>query len=413
MTGPALDVAGIKADFPILKRQVNGKRLVYLDSASSSQKPVSVLEAMDRYYREHNANVHRGVYTIAEEATAAFEAARAKVARFVGAQDPGEIVFVRNATEAINLVAYTWGRRNLGEGDVVVLTEMEHHANVVPWLMLAEERGIELRWIPLTPDYRLDLTDLGATLRGAKLLAVSAMSNVLGTINDIGPLARAGHAAGAHVLVDACQSVPHLATNVREWDADFVAFSSHKMLGPTGIGALWARRELLETMPPFLGGGEMIRDVRKDGFLPNEVPWKFEAGTPAIAEAVGWGAAIEYLEGLGMDAVRAHEIALTRYALDALRGRFGERIHVYGPEDVSVRGGAISLLFEDIHAHDISQVLDEDGVCVRAGHHCAKPLMRVLGVPATSRASFYVYNDEADADALVESLAKAEQFFAL
>jgi cysteine desulfurase/selenocysteine lyase len=290
---------------------------------------------------------------------------------------------------------------------------MEHHANIVPWLMLAEERGVELRWIPLTADYRLDLTSVGDVLRGAKLLAITAMSNVLGTINDIGPLARAAHAAGATVLVDASQAAPHMPVDVQDWDADFVAITAHKLLGPSGIGALWARKELLEAMPPSLGGGEMIRDVRKDGFLPNEVPWKFEAGTPAIAEAIGWGTAIEYLERLGMEAVRAHEIALTGYALGALRDRFGERIHVYGPEDVSVRGGAISLLFEDIHAHDISQVLDEDGVCVRAGHHCAKPLMRVLGVPATSRASFYVYNDEADADALVESLAKAEQFFAL
>jgi len=408
-----LDVAAIRRDFPILRREVNGSRLVYLDSASSAQKPRQVLDAMDAFQREHYANVHRGVYTIAAEATDAFEVARAKVARFVGAASPNEIVFVRNATEAINLVAYTWARANLGSGDVVVLTEMEHHANVVPWLMLAEERGVELRWIPLTSDYRLDLTNVGETLRGARLLAVSAMSNVLGTINDVGPLARAAHAAGALVLVDACQAVPHLPIDVREWDADFVAFSAHKMLGPTGIGALWARAELLEAMPPFLGGGEMIRDVRKDGFLPNEVPWKFEAGTPAITEAVGWAAAIDYLEGIGMDAVRAHEVELTGYALDALADRFGDRLSIYGPRDTSVRGGAISMLFADVHAHDISQVLDEDGVCVRAGHHCAKPLMRLLGVAATSRASLYVYNDEADVDALVESLARAEKFFGL
>ncbi len=408
-----LDVAKIKADFPILERRVHDKRLVYLDSASSSEKPTAVLDAMDHLYRTSYANVHRGVYTIADESTRAYEGARAKLARFVNARETEEIVFVRNGTEAINLVAYTWGRRNLSPGDVVVLSEMEHHANIVPWLMLAEERGIELRWIPLTGDFRLDLTAIGERLRGAKLLAISAMSNVLGTINDIGPLARAAHAAGALVLVDACQAVPHLAVDVQDWDADFVAITGHKMLGPSGIGALWARRELLESMPPFLGGGEMIRDVRRDGFTTNDVPWKFEAGTPAIAEAVGLGAAVDYLETLGMDDVRRHERELTEYALESLEDRLGDSITIYGPRDVAVRGGAISFLFEGIHAHDISQVLDEDAVCVRAGHHCAKPLMRVLGVPATTRASFYVYNDQADADALVEALVKAEKFFAL
>ncbi len=408
----SLDVAKIKLDFPILERKVHDKRLVYLDSASSSEKPTAVLDAMDHLYRTSYANVHRGVYTIADESTQAYEAARAKVARFIKARQTEEIVFVRNATEAINLVAYTWGRTNLHEGDVVVLSEMEHHANIVPWLMLAEERGIVLRWIPLTADFRLDLTSIGELLRGAKLLAITAMSNVLGTINDIGPLARAAHAAGALVLVDASQAAPHLSIDVQDWDADFVAITAHKMLGPSGIGALWARRELLEAMPPFLGGGEMIRDVRKDGFTTNDVPWKFEAGTPAIAEAIGFGAAVEYLEALGMDDVRSHEVELTRYTLDALDDRLGEKITIYGPRDVAVRGGAISFLFEGIHAHDISQVLDEDAVCVRAGHHCAKPLMRVLGVPATTRASFYVYNDQADADALVEALAKAEKFFA-
>jgi cysteine desulfurase/selenocysteine lyase len=408
----ALDVAKVKGDFPILGRTVHDKRLVYLDSASSSEKPTAVLDAMDDLYRTSYANVHRGVYTIADETTRAYEAARAKVASFLNARGADEIVFVRNATEAINLVAYTWARTNLHEGDVIVLSELEHHANIVPWLMLASERGVELRWIPLTPDYRLDLTSFGDLVRGARLLAISAMSNVLGTINDIGPLTRAAHAAGASVLVDASQAAPHLPVDVQDWDADFVAITAHKMLGPSGIGALWARKELLEAMPPFLGGGEMIRDVRKDGFTTNDVPWKFEAGTPAIAEAIGFGAAVDYLERLGMDEVRRHERALTQYALDALDERLGDRITIYGPRDVDVRGGAISFLFEGIHAHDISQVLDEDAVCVRAGHHCAKPLMRVLGVPATTRASFYVYNDEADADALVESLVKAEKFFA-
>jgi len=409
----ALDVATIKRDFPLLEREVNGKRVVYLDSASSAQKPIAVLDAMDDSYRRHYANIHRGVYTIAEEATAAFEAARRKVARFVNAPRAEEIIFTRNATESINLVAYTWARANLRAGDAIVLSHMEHHANVVPWQMLAAERGVELRWIPLTSDFRLDLSNLDALLDGARLLAISAMSNVLGTINDIRPLADAAHAHGALVLVDACQYVPHVATDVQQWDADFIAFSSHKMCGPTGIGALWSRLELLEAMPPFLGGGEMIRDVRLDGFTTNDVPWKFEAGTPAIVEAVGFGAAVDYISALGMDAVRGHEVSLTGYALEALRERFGESLTIYGPTDVDRRGGAVSFLFDGIHAHDVSQVLDEDAVYVSAGHHCAKPLMRQLGVPATTRASFYVYNDEADVDALIEALAKAQKFFAV
>ncbi|MEX0663454.1 MAG: SufS family cysteine desulfurase [Acidimicrobiia bacterium] len=408
-----LDVARIQADFPILKRQVHGKRLVYLDSASSSQKPIQVLDAMDRAYRESYANVHRGVYTIAEETTAAYEGARAKVARLLNAGSANEIVFTKNVTEAINLVAYTWARANLREGDAIVLTEMEHHANVVPWHILATERGVELRWIPLTDDFRLDLNDLDRLLDGAKLLSVSAASNVLGTINDIPRLTAAAHASGALVLVDAAQAVPHLPVDVTEWDADFVGFTGHKMLGPSGIGGLWARPELLEAMPPFLGGGEMIRDVTTTGFTPNDVPWKFEAGTMPIVEAIGLGAAVDYLTALGLDAVREHEKQLTGYALDRLTERFGDDLTIYGPRDVEGRGGAVSFLFEGIHAHDISQVVDEAGVCVRAGHHCAKPLMRVLGVPATTRASFYVYNDEADVDALIEALATAQRFFAI
>jgi len=407
-----LDVARIQADFPILKRQVHGKRLVYLDSASSSQKPTQVLDAMDRVYRESYANVHRGVYTIAAEATTAYEAGREKVARLLGAP-ANEIVFTKNVTEAINLVAYSWGRANLREGDAVVLTEMEHHANIVPWHILAAERGIELRWIRLTEDYRLDLSDVDRLLDGARLLAVSAVSNVLGTVNDVRPLADAAHASGALVLVDAAQAVPHMPVDVTAWDADFVGFTGHKMLGPSGIGGLWARAELLDAMPPFLGGGEMIRDVSVDGFTPNDVPWKFEAGTPPIAEAVGLGAAVDYLQALGLDTIRAHEMELTKYALERLDARFGDGLTIYGPRDLDHRGGAISFLFGDIHAHDVSQVVDEEGVCVRAGHHCAKPLMRVLGVPATTRASFYVYNDESDVDALVDALARAQQFFGI
>jgi cysteine desulfurase/selenocysteine lyase len=409
----SLDVAAIRADFPILERRIGDHRLVYLDSASSAQKPQVVLDAMDRLYATSYANVHRGVYAIAEEATAEFEAARAKVARFVGAPEAREVVFTRNATEAINLVAHTWARANLGAGDVVVLSHLEHHANVVPWHQLAAERGIELRWIPLTDDHRLDLTGLDALLDGAALLSVTAMSNVTGTIVDVPALAAAAHAAGARVLVDACQSVAQVPVDVTAWDADFVAFSSHKIYGPAGIGALWARAELLEAMPPFLGGGEMIRDVTTEGFTTNDIPWKFEAGTPAIAEAVGMGAAVDYLTAIGMDAVRAHERDLTAYALAALRDRFGDRLRIFGPADADDRGGVVSFLFDDIHAHDVSQVVDEVGVCVRAGHHCAKPLMRILGVPATSRASFGVYNDRDDVDVLVEALGRAEAFFAL
>ncbi len=405
-----MDVARVRSDFPILKRQVHGKRLVYLDSASSSQKPTQVLDAMDRLYRESYANVHRGVYTIAEESTAAYESARVKIADLLGGETD-EIVFTKNVTEAINLVAHSWARTNLREGDAVVVTEMEHHANVVPWHLLAAERGIEVRWIPLTADFGLDLTRLDELLDGARLLCVTAASNVLGSLNEIRPLADAAHAAGALVLVDAAQAVPHMPVDVRAWDADFVGFTGHKMLGPSGIGGLWARAELLEAMPPFLGGGEMIRDVTTEGFTTNDVPWKFEAGTPPIAEAAGLAAAVDYLTGLGLDAVREHEKRLTAYALEALDAAFGDRITIYGPRDVERRGSAVSFLFGDIHAHDISQVVDEEGVCVRAGHHCAKPLMRVLGVPATTRSSFYVYNDEHDVDALVDALRRAEQFF--
>jgi cysteine desulfurase/selenocysteine lyase len=405
----ALDVTAIKKDFPILERHVHGQRLVYLDSASSSQKPVSVIDAMSRYYETTHANVHRGVYTIAEEATALFEAGRSALARFIGAA-PNEVVFTKNVTEAINLVAYSWGRANLTEGDVVVLTEMEHHANIVPWLIQKEERGIELRYLPLTGDGQLDLSDLAGTLDGAKLLGVSAMSNVLGTINPIAELADAAHAAGALILVDGAQHAPHLPTDVRSLGVDFFGCTSHKMLGPTGIGALWARPELLESMPAFLGGGEMIRDVRLDGFTPNDVPWKFEAGTPPIAEAVGLSAAIDYLTALGMPAVRAHERSLTEYALAALSERHPDLV-IYGPKDAAERGGVISFNYKDVHPHDLSQVLDEAGVCVRAGHHCAKPLMRCLGIGATARASFSVYNDEADVDVLVEALAAADRLF--
>jgi cysteine desulfurase/selenocysteine lyase len=321
------------------------------------------------------------------------------------------MVFTKNVTEAINLVAYAWGRANLHAGDVVVLTELEHHANLVPWLMLKEERGIELRFLPLAADFTLDLGDLDRLVDGAKLVGVSAMSNVLGTLTPVRRIGEAAHAAGALFLVDAAQYVPHLATDVQELGCDFFGITGHKMLGPTGIGALWAREELLEAMPAFLGGGEMISDVRLDGWLPNEVPWKFEAGTMPIAEAVGLLAAIDYLEALGMDAVREHEVALTGYALHRLKERYGDGITIYGPDDLSRRGGVISFSYKGIHPHDLSQVLDQHGVCIRAGHHCAKPLMRCLGVGATARASLYVYNDEADVDTLVDALSAADDLF--
>jgi len=409
----ALDAATLRKDFPLLAREVHGRPITYLDTAASSQRPTAVLDAMREYDETTHANVHRGVYAIAEEATRRFEAARVDVGRFIGAPDPArEVVFTKNATEALNLVAHAWGRTHLGRGDVVVLTEMEHHANIVPWHMLAAERGIELRWLPIDDDGRLVLDHLDEVLDGAKLLGLTCMSNVLGTLNPVSDLTAAAHAAGALVVADACQSVPHQPTDVAALGVDFLAFSAHKMLGPTGIGVLWGREELLAELPPFLGGGEMILDVRKDGFTPNDIPWRFEAGTPPITEAVGLGAAVRYLRGVGMEAVRAHEQALTAYALEELSGRFGDDIRIFGPPGAADRGGVISFAFGDVHPHDVSQILDQYGVCVRAGHHCAKPLMRRLGVNATARASFGLYNDERDVDTLVEALDAARTFFA-
>jgi cysteine desulfurase/selenocysteine lyase len=407
----ALDVATVRKDFPIFERGPSERPLVFLDSAASSQKPRPVLWAMEDYYEHHHANVHRGVYALAEQATAAYEAARASVARFIGAPSTREVIFTKNATEAINLVAHSWARRRLAPGDAVLLTEMEHHANLVPWLMLAEERGVELRFLPIDGDGRLVLDDLERLLDGVGLVGVTAMSNVLGTLTPVREVADAAHAAGAVVLVDGAQYVPHLTTRVEELGCDFLAFSAHKMCGPTGIGVLWGREELLDTMPAFLGGGEMIRDVRLDGWLPNELPWKFEAGTPPIAEAVGLGAAVDYLTELGMDAVRQHEIELTDYALRSLAERHGDKLRIFGPTDPTSRGGVVSFTYLDIHPHDLSQVLDQAGVCIRAGHHCAKPLMRRLGVGATARASFYVYNDPSDVDALSEGLDSASDLF--
>ena len=411
MSTDPLDPAAVKADFPLLQQEVNGSPLTYLDSGATSQKPQVVLDSLAGYYEEINANVHRGAYHIAERATTAMEDARRAVQRFIGAPSEREVLFTKNATESINLVAHSWGRNNLVDGDVVLITELEHHANIVPWHQLAAERGIELRWIPLTDDGRLDLTGLDRLLDGVKLVGVSAVSNVLGTITPVRQLADAAHAVGALCLVDACQSVPHLPTDVVELGADFLAFSGHKMCGPTGVGVLWSRAELLEAMPPFLGGGEMILNVTRDGFVPNELPWKFEAGTPPIAEIVGLGAAVGYLEGLGMEAVRAHEISLTDYALRTLGDRFGEDLVIHGPADLEQRSGVLSMCYHDVHPHDVSQVLDQYGVCVRAGHHCCKPLMEVLGVAATARASLYIYNDESDIDRLADGLAAVDELF--
>jgi cysteine desulfurase/selenocysteine lyase len=366
---------------------------------------------MDHLYETSYANVHRGAYQIAEQATSCYEQARAKVAHFIGAPSPSEVVFAKNATEAINLVAHSWGRTNLTRGDAIVLTLMEHHANIVPWQILAEQTGVEIRWIPITADGQLDLSSLDRVLDGAKLLAFTAMSNVLGTLNPVAELTAAARERGAISVVDACQWVPHLPTDVQAMGADFLTFSAHKMLGPSGIGVLWGRSELLDAMPPFLGGGGMILNVTTEGFVPDAVPAKFEAGTPPIAEAVGLGAAIDYLSALGMDAVRRHEVELTAYAMRTLPAKVGESLVLHGPPEPAARGGVLSILLGDIHAHDVSQVLDEHAVCIRPGHHCAKPLMKVLGVPATARASLYVYNARDDVDALADALVATRDFF--
>ena len=409
----SLDVARVRRDFPVLSEVINGRPLVYLDSANSSQKPQCVIDAMTRFMQHAYGPTNRSAYHLAAQATDLYEGARAKVARFINAKSPAEVVFTKNATEALNLVARAWGSANLSSGDVVVLTHMEHHANIVPWQMLAAERGIVIRWVPLTNDGLLDLTDMDTLLDGAKMFSFTAMSNVLGTINPVRELVAAAHRHGALALVDGCQSVPHMTTDVQAWDADFLAFSSHKMVGPTGIGMLWGREHLLDAMPPFLGGGNMISDVKLEGFTCAELPAKFEAGTQPIIEAVGLAAAVDYLSGLGMNNVRQHEIDITRYALDTLTERFGDDIVIHGSRNVEVRGATISFAYRDVHPHDISQVLDQHNVCVRAGHHCAKPLMRLLGANATARASFYLYNNTDEVDALCDALSEAGDFFTL
>ncbi|MEJ6722326.1 aminotransferase class V-fold PLP-dependent enzyme [Ilumatobacter sp.] len=407
------DQTAVRKDFPILWREIDDKPLVYLDSGNTSQKPQRVIDAMSHFQEHTYAPINRSSYRLAGEATDAYEKGRVAVARLINAPSVDEVVFTKNATEAMNLIAQAWGRANLGEGDVVVLTEMEHHANIVPWLMLVQERKIQIRWVPLTADGQLDLTNLDNLLDGAKVFSFTAMSNVLGTITPIAMLCERAKAAGALSIVDACQFVPHNVTDVQSWGADLVAFSSHKMCGPSGIGMLWGRMEILDAMPPFLGGGNMIDTVTFDSFTTAPVPMKFEAGTPPIIEAVGLAAAVEYLEEIGMANIRQHEMELSRYTLDTLKGRFGDDITIYGPDDVQLRGGVFSFAFRDLHPHDVSQVLDERNVCVRAGHHCAKPLMKTLGVSATTRASIYLYNDTADIDALADGLENASDIFGL
>ena len=405
------DVSQVRADFPILSRQIRpGVPLVYLDSAATSHKPVAVLEALRQHYEQHNANIHRGIHRLAEEATASYEAARGKVAAFINAASPKEIVFTRNATEAINLVAYSWARSQLKAGDSILLTEMEHHSNLVPWYQLADERQLKLHFAPVTDDGELDRAAFGSLLdqHRPKLAAFSHMSNVLGTVNPAQELTALAHQAGATVVLDAAQSVPHLPVDVQALAVDFLAFSGHKMCGPTGIGVLYGRRELLEAMPPFMGGGEMIKRVELGSFVANDVPHKFEAGTPAIAEAVGLGAAVDYLTALGMEAIHAHEQRLIAHALERLEEVPG--VKVYGPP-AERKGGVAAFTFEGAHPHDVAQILDDRGIAVRAGHHCAMPLHQRFDLPATTRASFYIYNTQAEVDQLIEGLYRVREVF--
>jgi cysteine desulfurase/selenocysteine lyase len=408
--GAALDVARIRADFPILGRTVHAKPLVYLDSAATSQRPNQVIDAVSTFYREHNANAHRGIHQLGEEATELFEGARAKLASFLGASAPETIVFTRGTTESINLVAHGWGRTFLREGDEILLTDLEHHSNIVPWQFTATATGASLRYIPLTDDGMLDLSALGSLLtERTKVLAVSGMSNALGTITPLRQLIDDAHAVGALVCVDAAQLAPHLPIDVVALDCDFLALSGHKMLGPTSSGCLYGKPELLEAMAPMMGGGEMISEVFHDRTTFKPVPYKFEAGTMQIAQQIGLGTAVDYLGSLGMDAVRAHEEELTAYALDRL---IDAGARVFGPKDPAIRGGAVSFWFKDVHPHDLAQILDEEGIAIRAGHHCAQLVMRRFGTPATARASFYVYNTKDEVDALVTALERADRIFA-
>ncbi|MBX3052513.1 MAG: cysteine desulfurase [Caldilineaceae bacterium] len=403
-------VLSLRSLFPVLERQVHGKPLVYLDNAATTQKPLAVIESLDNYYRRYNSNIHRGVHTLSEEATTAYEEARARIAHFINAASDKQTIFTRNATEAINVVAHSWGRANLGPGDEVLITEMEHHSNIVPWQILQEQLGFTLRYVPITDGGLLDLSQLDTLLtERTKLFAFVHVSNVLGTVNPAAQLVQAAHAVGALALVDASQSVPHMPVDVQALDADFLVFSGHKMCGPTGIGILYGKRELLEAMPPFMGGGDMIREVKMSGSRWNTLPYKFEAGTPAIAEGIGLGAAVDFLQEIGLDWIWQHEHALTSYAYERLAQVEGLRILGPGPEQ---RGGLVAFTLGDIHPHDLSAVLDGDGIAIRAGHHCAQPIHDRLGIVASARASFYLYNTFEEVDKLVVGLEKTGRIFA-
>jgi cysteine desulfurase/selenocysteine lyase len=407
-----LDVQKIRTDFPILQREVYPSvPLIFLDSAASSQRPLAVIEAMDEYYRMHHANVHRGIHRLSEEATDLYEGARDRIAQFINAPGPCQVIFVRNATEGFNLVAYSWGRANIKEGDEILLTEMEHHANLIPWQLLAEEKGAVLRYVPFLDDGTLDLSTLPDLLtEKTKLFSFTAVSNVFGTIIPVKQLVDAAHAVGALAMVDAAQAVPHMPVDVQEWDCDFMAFSAHKMCGPTGVGILYGRREILDQMPPFMGGGDMILRVNLEGATWNDLPWKFEAGTPSIAEAIGLGAAVDYLTGLGMGEVHAYEQFITGYALEALSEVPGLRI--FGPS-AAQKGGVAAFSLAGVHPHDIADILDKQGIAVRAGHHCAMPLHHRCGVSATTRASFYIHTTTKEIDKLVAGLHNVREVFRL
>lgn len=407
----AFDVNQIRKDFPILQREIRpGIKLVYLDSTATAQKPETVLAAMENYYRQSNANIHRGVHALAEAATSIYEESREKIARFINAPSARQVIYTRNTTESINLVAYSWGRAYLKQGDLVLLTEMEHHSNLVPWHMLSEEKGIRLEFIPVTEDGLLDPDVYRKLLeQNPRLVAFTHMSNVLGTVNPAEEMIKLAHQAGAMTLLDAAQSVPHLGVDVQLLDADFVAFSAHKMVGPTGIGALYGKEEVLDKMPPFMGGGDMIKVVKLRSFKPNDLPYKFEAGTPAIAETAGFGAAVDYLSKLGMDTIARHEHEITEYALERLEEIPG--LKLMGPLSADKKGGVASFTLDQVHPHDVAQILDGDGIAVRAGHHCAQPLHEKFGIPASTRASFYLYSTKEEVDLLVEGIYKVKRYF--
>ena len=406
-----INVAGIREDFPVLKRQVNGKPLIYFDNAATSQKPKAVIDSLDQYYREYNANIHRGIHKLAEEATLAHEEAREKVAKFVNARRTEEIVFTRNATEAMNLVAHSWGRANVSKDDKIVLTIMEHHSNIVPWQMLAKEKGAKVEYIKIDENGKLRQNEIEQLIdQKTKIVCVAQASNVLGTVNPIREIGKIAHRNGALLLVDAAQSVPHMAVDVRDMDCDFAAFSGHKMLGPMGIGVLYGKSDLLREMPPFLTGGEMIKEVHTSGATWKEIPFKFEAGTPNVSGAIGLGAAVDYLRGIGMKNVHDYENEITNYALDKMNQVGG--LVLYGPKDIANRVGVISFNLGDIHAHDLASILDEDGIAIRSGQQCAGPLMDFLNIPAASRASFYIYNTKEEVDVFITALEKARKLFA-